>query len=48
MTTDDVAPFVDLLLGLGVPCSPCAGDVDANMTVDGADVAAFLAELLAP
>lgn len=48
VTTDDVAPFVDLLLGLGVPCSPCAGDVDASSTVDGADVAAFLTELLAP
>jgi hypothetical protein len=48
VTTDDVGPFVDLLLGLGVPCSPCAGDVDGNSAVDGADVAPFVAELLAP
>lgn len=48
VSTDDVAPFVDLLLGIGSPCSPCAADMNNDALLDGADVAPFVDALLVP
>jgi len=38
----DVAHFADLLLNGGAGCSICAGDFDANATVDGLDIQQFV------
>ena len=48
ITTEDVTPFVDLLLGSGSPCSPCAADLNNDSFLDGADVAPFVDALLSP
>ncbi len=43
---DDLAPFVDRLLGIG-PCSPCAGDIDADGLATGRDIQPFVDCLMA-
>ena len=45
-TIDDVAAFVDLLVGTSSPCSACAGDTNFNSVSDGGDVQSFVDCLL--
>ncbi len=47
MNGSDVAPFVDLLtLGSGAPCAPCAGDMNADGSLNGYDIQGFLSALI--
>ena len=40
-TAADVSSFVNAMLGVGTPCSPCAGDVDDNGVTNGQDIQAY-------
>lgn len=44
----DVDPFVELLLGQGAPCSPCAGDINDDGSVNGFDVDGLVAGIDGP
>jgi hypothetical protein len=46
--TLDIDPFVDRLLNGTAGCTPCAGDADANGTIDGRDTQPFIICLLTP
>jgi hypothetical protein len=43
---DDLGPFISLLLGQSSPCSSCAGDMNGDHVVDGADIQGFVERLL--
>ncbi|HUN81325.1 MAG TPA: hypothetical protein VMV81_07420 [Phycisphaerae bacterium] len=45
---NDIAPFVDALLGGASGCAPCAGDLDGSGAVDGNDIQPFINCVLAP
>lgn len=40
-TATDVSAFVNAMLGVGSPCSPCAGDIDGNGVTNGKDVQSY-------
>lgn len=44
----DIQAFVNRLLGVGTPCSSCAGDLNNSGTVTSDDIALFVACLIAP
>ncbi|MCG3129206.1 MAG: hypothetical protein CHACPFDD_04124 [Phycisphaerae bacterium] len=41
----DIEPLVELLIGIGTPCAPCAGDMDGDGQVNGFDVDPFVNSL---
>jgi len=43
---DDIAAFVDLLLGTSAPCSACAGNTNGAGGVNGGDIALFVTRLV--
>lgn len=38
LNLSDIPPFVNLILGLSGPCSPCAGDANSDGLADGRDI----------
>ncbi len=44
----DIEPFINLLVGPGQPCSPCAGDADGNGVIDAFDIEPFINCLVGP
>lgn len=45
---DDVAPFFNLLLGVGTPCSACAGDMNGDGEIDADDIQDFVSTIVMP